>query len=560
MRLPILRTLSARIVLGFAVLILTFGTTTVLTVAYMDQLGREIRVIRTGYLQLALKSGDLAEKQRALHAFLKDELKEAASTNLVQRRIKQFRTSREQLLRATEAVVDGFAGLPERHARRLEQTHDALGEIRRAIEGQDGTYEILLKAPPIERLLGQPTPQVDPEVVNAALAALDKLRNAETQILSRANNLAQQQANIVERIAHSLERNEAKLRTYTLYIGLTAICIGLLVTLWATITLRPLRRLRDAARGIASGDYGSRIDEAGPTEVGDLAREFNVMGRAIEERERELVRSERLVAVGKMAAMITHEVRNPLSSIGLNVELLDEELGDLPPERSVEARSLLRAITAEVDRLTAVTEEYLKFARLPKPKLAAEALDPIVRNLADFQRVELASRGVALELELAGDLPPALVDEAQVRQVLLNLVRNAADALEPGGGGSVTVGTRRAGDAVEIIVSDDGPGIAGEVVPKLFDPFFSTKEGGTGLGLALTRQIVREHGGEIRVESLPGRGASFVVSLPLAPAGLPGRGGGVGAGAGAGAGGTGIGSVSAAGAAAGPAENPRQDE
>src|SRR5439155_4485141 len=136
------------------------------------------------------------------------------------------------------------------------------------------------------------------------------------------------------------------------------------------ITLRPLHKLRDAARSVAAGDYDKQISERGPTEVKDLARELNSMARAVQERERELVRSERLAAVGKMAAMIAHEVRNPLSSIALNTELLEEELGHMPA--ADEGRALCRAITREVDRLTAITEEYLAFARLPTPRLAAE--------------------------------------------------------------------------------------------------------------------------------------------------------------------------------------------
>ncbi len=174
--------------------------------------------------------------------------------------------------------------------------------------------------------------------------------------------------------------------------------MGLLITIWAILTLRPLRRLHDAARRIASGDYAGLIDEVGPAEVADLAREFNVMGRAIDERERELVRSERLVAVGKMAAMITHEIRNPLSSIGLNTELLEEELGALPADRSDEARALCRAINTEVDRLTAITEEYLQFARLPKPKLLEEDINGLVRDFTDFEREQLSLRGVTLSI------------------------------------------------------------------------------------------------------------------------------------------------------------------
>jgi signal transduction histidine kinase len=288
-----------------------------------------------------------------------------------------------------------------------------------------------------------------------------------------------------------------------------------MVTLWVVITLRPLRRLRDAARRVAAGDYGSRIDEKGPAEVKDLARELNSMARAVEARELELVRSERLAAVGKMAAMITHEVRNPLSSIGLNTELLEDEV-----EGNEEARKLVRAIHHEVDRLTQITEDYLAFARLPKPRTSPEAVNTLVGDLASFVRGDLATKQVTLQVELASGDPIALIDAGQIRQCLVNLVRNATEAVVAKGTGKVTLRTRRDGDRVAIEVEDNGIGIPDDVLPRLFDPFFSTKEGGNGLGLALTQQIIRDHGGDLEVVSAVGHGTTFTVRVP---AYIPGR-------------------------------------
>jgi signal transduction histidine kinase len=290
--------------------------------------------------------------------------------------------------------------------------------------------------------------------------------------------------------------------------------LGVLMTIWVVITLRPLHQLREAARRVAAGDYGSRIVERGPAEVSDLAREFNSMGRAIEERERELVRSERLAAVGKMAAMITHEVRNPLSSIGLNTELLEDELAD--NDELGEAKQLCRSIHREVDRLTQITEEYLAFSRLPKPKIAREAVNTLVRALADFVREDLAAKKVELVVDLSGSDPHALIDAAQVRQCLINLVRNASEAVVVNGGGKVVLRTRKLDQRVVIAVEDDGVGVPSEVLPRLFDPFFSTKDNGSGLGLALTQQIVKDHGGDVSVDSVVGKGTTFTVSVPAA--------------------------------------------
>ncbi len=507
----LLRTLSARVVLGFAVLIVAFGVTTAFVVAYMDQVVDEISVIRTRYLTLAFRTRELARQQDAVLAYL-DDLSGELTPKRVELKINGLAVGRRRMLGEIDPVLDGLRDVkgPGHHAN-YEEAHREVQAIKDEIAQLDPMYKALVAAPPLDhRADGIPT---DRALEVAAIQARLELKDRETVIQRKTDNLARNMERKVTDTALVLELNEARLRLFTILLGTGAIAIGLLVTLWATLTLRPLRRLRDAAKRIAAGDYGSRIVERGPAEVADLAREFNVMGRAVESRERELVRSERLAAIGKMAAMITHEVRNPLSSIGLNTELLEEELGRMPDATSAEGRALCRAITREVDRLTAITEEYLAFARLPTPRLAAEHIDVVVGNLATFVREDLAARGVTLELALAGALPRAMIDEGQIRQALLNLVRNAAEA----GGQHVWLRTRRGGeDRVEVEVADDGPGIPADALPRLFDPFFSTKAGGTGLGLALTQQIVRDHGGDIRVTSEAGKGAAFVVSVPVA--------------------------------------------
>jgi two-component system, NtrC family, sensor kinase len=515
-RLP--GTLSARIIFGFAALIITFGGISVSAVLTTDQLNRTIRVIRTGFLQLALESRDLADRQSGLLGYLKDELAGESTPRRVENRLKRLVNSRERMLQQIDDTLAGLGDeVPESHRRSMAKTATQLAEIKKLMAEATQLYAVVMAAPPIDRVVEAPDKAgYTPEQVAAAEAALRKLQRHEQRINVKTQNLQRGQRAEVEDRAGHLERGARQMRFLTILWGATALLVGLLITIWATVNLRPLRRLRDAAREIARGDYGQRIEERGPREVADLAREFNTMGSAIQERERELVRTERLAAIGKMAAMITHEVRNPLSSIGLNTELLEEELGQLEGERPAEARALCRAIQAEVDRLTDITETYLHFARLPKPKLQEESLTQIVRSTTDFEREPMSLRGVKLEVDLAPDLPTVQVDDAQVRQALLNLLRNAADAVAEVGAGSVRVATRAGSPGyVEVVVEDDGPGIHEELAGKIYDPFFSTKEGGTGLGLALTHQIVRDHGGTIRVDSRPGHGARFTVSLPV---------------------------------------------
>ena len=230
------------------------------------------------------------------------------------------------------------------------------------------------------------------------------------------------------------------------------------------------------------------------------------------ETKKRLIQSERLAAIGRMAAHVTHEVRNPLSSIGLNVEMLGDELATT----NVEAKALMHAIQGEIDRLTAITEEYLRLARLPQPRLEPEDVTELLRSIAHFVQVDFERRGVELIVEL-GKVPLVAVDEAQFRQAMLNLLRNAAESMPDGGQVHVRARSVSPRDGVEVVVEDRGEGIPAERRERIFDLFFTTKEHGTGLGLPLTQQIVVAHGGEIRCEVAPGgRGTRFEIWLPAA--------------------------------------------
>jgi signal transduction histidine kinase len=266
--------------------------------------------------------------------------------------------------------------------------------------------------------------------------------------------------------------------------------------------------------------------------------------RELQSAQARLVQSERLATIGQMSAKVSHEVRNPLSSISLNVELLEDEVASLPVDRRTEMIRLLGAIRSQIDVLGAVTEEYLRFARLPKPKLEAAALPPIIADFVDFMREELRARGVELVVEVSDDIPTLRVDAGQIRQVLLNLVRNAAEAMSEGGtirlavektdaerqrcrGADELENERVEGVAsprpsapaplrfVEVAVTDTGVGIPREDLERIFEPFFTSKEGGTGLGLPISRQIALEHGGTLRCESVPGHGTTFRLTLPI---------------------------------------------
>jgi PAS domain S-box-containing protein len=230
--------------------------------------------------------------------------------------------------------------------------------------------------------------------------------------------------------------------------------------------------------------------------------------------EEKLLHSERLATIGRMSAKVAHEIRNPLSSISLNTELLEEEIGGYKGVDSTEAKSLLGSISRELDRLTEITDDYLRFAKLPAPRLKALTVNRMVSDLLRMLGKEMQENGVTTDTKLAAKLPKVKIDQQQLRRALLNILKNSLEAMPDGG--NISVETRADTDRVLISISDTGVGIEEDHMNRIFTPFFSTKEMGTGLGLPLAQQIVAEHGGEITCTSGLGSGSTFVVSLPMA--------------------------------------------
>lgn len=223
-----------------------------------------------------------------------------------------------------------------------------------------------------------------------------------------------------------------------------------------------------------------------------------------------LARSERLALIGQMLAQITHEVRNPLNALGLNAELLSDELERLDPERGTEAWDLLGMIAGEVDRLTGLTGHYLQLARRPPAQLAPCDVVHLVDDVVRLVEPELEVAGVTLA-RAVDDPGPVLADEAQLRRAVLNVLRNALEA----GARQLTVRVAHDAAEVRIAVEDDGPGMTPEEAAQATDPFWSTKASGTGLGLAITRQTLEDHDGRVVIERTPSGGTVVALVWPL---------------------------------------------
>jgi len=245
-----------------------------------------------------------------------------------------------------------------------------------------------------------------------------------------------------------------------------------------------------------------------------IVREQNErLEQIVAERTRQLTKWERLAAVGSMAAKVAHEIRNPLSSVTLNVELLTDEVAGYQECDTREAVELLASIQNEVDRLRRLVDEYMTFARMPLTNLERVDVRDLVTQIAKFAAAELAQNRIEIEIAPAGASPELLLDRDQVRQVLLNLLRNSQEAMP--GGGKITIRIDEDADGgVEIGVLDTGVGIDPANLERVFDPFYSTKDMGTGLGLAFVQQVMSEHGGRVTCTSQPSRGAAFRLIFP----------------------------------------------
>ena len=224
-----------------------------------------------------------------------------------------------------------------------------------------------------------------------------------------------------------------------------------------------------------------------------------------------LIQAEKLAAVGQISAHVAHEIRNPLTSVLLHSELLEDEVRENGGNE--EAQELIRIIRREIDRLSQVTDEYLSYARLPHPK--KQLVDPKaeVDSVVSMLLPELRRREVEITVKCPKTLPKILIDRGQFKQLLINLIKNAEDAMPSGG--NLEVSLMEIKENFLLLVKDTGYGIPQEHLRRIFDPYFTTKENGTGLGLALVQYIANAHDGWVDVESQKGTGSTFIFSIPF---------------------------------------------
>ncbi len=223
-------------------------------------------------------------------------------------------------------------------------------------------------------------------------------------------------------------------------------------------------------------------------------------------------RAERLAELGTLTSGLAHEIKNPLSTVQLNLQLLREDLPVGP--QSTRLSNRLSTVQKETARLRDILDDFMRYAGKIELDRKPQAVNELLEDLTDFYTPQAQAYRVQLRLNKSPEPLTARLDSRLIKQVILNLLINAAQAM-PETGGEIILSARRHGQSVVIHVTDTGRGIDAERVGKLFDAYYSTKSGGTGLGLAITKRVVEEHGGQISVTSEPGKGSDFCIRLPL---------------------------------------------
>jgi signal transduction histidine kinase len=508
------RSVGNRVFLAFSVVAVAFVGVAGWGVVALRAAAEQANLVRNGYLPLTRALRDLVTLQDTWNAQLNHITTARNPTDarvwfeaaLHIGRPKKFSEVRAAITLAFVRSAD-----PTIHA----IGRDLLAEVKwveRTLESEPDLLKQLFDAMSANN--AQRAERVRDSLLKRGLSMHGRLSRLDRRVLANVDAL-------------SVESSEHEQFAVRLLIGLSILTalIGGAMALYVQRVLRPLGMVTRRARDVAEGDWTERPVVSTGDEIGELASAFETMVRAIAGMREQMLSADRLATIGKMAAHVTHEIRNPLSSMALNVELLEDEL----PDDAKEARAILASVQRELTRLTALTEQYLSIARHRKAKVEPEDLRVIVREAVEFIQRDLARRKIYIALNLPESAVILALDEMQLRQALFNLIRNADEAMPDGGTVTITlseltqerVSSHAGGDDasvtnewVQLTFEDEGPGIEPEMAPKIFDPFVTTKQTGTGLGLAVTRQIVESHGGRIRCESVAGQGARFVIEFP----------------------------------------------
>jgi signal transduction histidine kinase len=327
--------------------------------------------------------------------------------------------------------------------------------------------------------------------------------------------------------AQAFVRSQEMKWEISLLMVISAIMASLIGIFFARKIARPIHVLVEGVKLLGQGKLTSPITVPGAGEHALLASEFNNMTSKLREKERQLQRAERLATLSKFAAILSHEIRNPLNAMVINLQILKREM-EKQPERSNKSTQYFERVMSEIWRIDGLVENFLAYARPPALNTYPHDINAIISEMTDVYQETARERGVVMNRRFEQPTLMASVDANQLKQVFLNLMLNAIDAMESGGELTIATGIMtppRNGQMpadlpsdhryVTVSFTDTGCGITPEQMEHIFDVYYTSKSAGNGLGLSIAGQIVEKHGGKVEVTSVPDQGSTFTVWLPI---------------------------------------------
>ena len=305
------------------------------------------------------------------------------------------------------------------------------------------------------------------------------------------------------------------IRSAALLVGAGGIVLAILLSSWAAARVtRPVEQLAQAAQEVAAGNWNTQVAVSGQDELAQLADSFNQMTAELLGQKERLVQAERVAAWRELARRLAHELKNPLFPLQLTVENLVRARQQTPEQFDEVFRESSRTLLAEISNLKGIIGRFSEFSKMPQPQLQLIGVNDVVRGVAQLFQAQLQTPGhekIGCVLQLDPLLEPVAADAELLHRAISNLVLNAMDAMPMGG--TLTLRSRGEIGKVLIEVADTGSGLTTEECERIFTPYYTSKQHGNGLGLAIVQSVVSDHGGRIRVESEPGRGTTFVIEL-----------------------------------------------
>lgn len=330
-------------------------------------------------------------------------------------------------------------------------------------------------------------------------------------VYRRFKELDTDQYAILALMASIEDINQAK-RQSAITIGLVAISAIIMITIIGSIIAinitAPVKKLLNATERLASGDLNTEVKVKTKDEIGSLARSFDQMTKELKLSRDKLVQTEKLAVVGKLSAGIAHEIRNPLTSMKMIIQLLRKKV-----QNDESAKESIQIILNEMDRLELIISGFLDFARPLELLLEPTNIANVFTEVISLMQANIRHRKIELVEKIDENMPKIMLDKNRMKQVLMNIILNSMQAMPDGGKITIQCYYNQSEKRAYIEISDTGIGMSQNILNHVYEPFFSTKSNGTGMGLANVKKIIDLHNGDIKIESVEGKGTKVIISL-----------------------------------------------